>query len=279
MQAVDPNEGPKWQPIERNERRVLGVLVEKAKTTPAGYPLSLNSLRTGCNQKSNRFPSMDLEEHHVEDAVEGLQKLGAVTRLQGDGRAEKFRHHAYDWLGVDKYELAVMTELLLRGAQTLGELRARASRMEPIKTQGDLQPIVNALVERGLMIYLTPPGRGAMVTHNLYQPQELEKVQREHGGGQAVAQPAPAPSPAPQAPANPPPTSARPNEAPSASPEIMQPGFREDPPARPPAATDDLWKAEVEKLRGELAELREEYKSEVAELRAELEDVLRQLTG
>lgn len=274
MQAVDPGEGPKWKPLERNERRVLGVLVEKAKTTPSAYPLTLNALRTGSNQKSNRFPSMELEEHHIEDAVESLQKQGAVTRLQGDGRTEKFRHHAYEWLGVDKVELAVMAELLLRGAQTLGELRARASRMEPIKTQGDLQPIVNTLVERGLMVYLTPPGRGAVVTHNLYQPQELEKVQREHGGGlpsQPVAQPAPP---------TPPPTSERPNEAPSAAPEVMQPGFREDPPASAPRTADDSdLRDQIEQLRGELAELREEYKSEVAELRSELEDVLRQLTG
>lgn len=171
----------KWQPLERSDRRVVGVLVEKAKTTPDSYPLTLNSLVNGANQKSNRFPQMQLDEEQVFDALERLRKLGAIAEVQGDGRAAKFRHLLYDWLGVDKFELAVMAELLLRGAQTLGELRARAARMEKIAGISELRPIVDSLYGKGMIVYLTPPGRGCVITHSLYQPQELEKLRTEHG--------------------------------------------------------------------------------------------------
>lgn len=177
----DTADGPKWQPLERTERRVLGVLIEKAKTTPDNYPLSLNALTNGCNQKSNRFPQMQLEEDAVQDAIEQLRKVGALAIIQGDGRVEKYRHLAYDWLGVDKKEIAVMGELLLRGAQSIGELRARAARMEPIPGMSELRPIIESLRKKKLIILLTPPGRGCILTHALYQDQELAKVRAEHG--------------------------------------------------------------------------------------------------
>lgn len=181
----------KWTPLERQERRVLGVLIEKAKTTPDNYPLSLNSLKNGCNQKSNRYPQMDLEEEDVEEACEGLRKVHAIGHIEGGFRTDKFRHIGYDWMGVNKEEIAVMAELLLRGAQTVGELRARAARMESIAGQTELRPILENLLAKNLVIYLTPPGRGAIITHNLYQPREMEKLQREHGG--AISQPTPKP--------------------------------------------------------------------------------------
>ena len=141
--TVESPPSPKWRPLEGIERRVLGVLIEKAKTTPDAYPLSLNALRSGCNQKNNRAPVMQLEEEHIEDALESLRKSGAVAIVQGEGRVDRCRHLAYDWLGVDKVELAVMAELLLRGSQTVGELRGRAARMEPIKGLTELQPILD----------------------------------------------------------------------------------------------------------------------------------------
>ena len=141
----------RWRPLESIERRVLGVLVEKAKTTPEAYPLSLNALRTGCNQKNNRAPLMQLEESQVEDACEQLRKSGAISQVQGSSRVDRYRHLAYEWLGVEKVELAVMAELLLRGAQTVGELRGRAARMEPIKDLGELQPTLDSLAAKGLI--------------------------------------------------------------------------------------------------------------------------------
>jgi uncharacterized protein YceH (UPF0502 family) len=179
--AATSSAAPRWRPLDRTERRVAGVLAEKAKTTPDNYPMSINAIVTGSNQKNNRFPQMTLDEAQVQPALDSLRKAGAVSLIQGDGRVEKYRHLLYDWLGVDKPELAVMAELLLRGAQTLGELRARAARMEPIKDIGDLMPIVDRLRQKNLLIYLTPAGRGGVVTHNLYQPQELAKLQAEHG--------------------------------------------------------------------------------------------------
>ena len=92
----------RWQPLERNQRRVAGVLVEKAKTTPENYPLTLNALVNGSNQKSNRFPQMQLDEEQVQDALDQLRALGAVALTEGDGRVDKHRHLLYEWLGVDK---------------------------------------------------------------------------------------------------------------------------------------------------------------------------------
>lgn len=165
-----------WQTLNRLQRRVAGVLVEKAKTTPDAYPLSLNALVNGCNQKSNRSPLMNLSTEDVQQAVDELREMGAVAEVQSGGRVAKYRHYLYDWLGVSKVEMAVMAELLLRGEQTLGELRARAARMEAIADLGELKPIVRGLIDRGLIISLTPEGRGQIVTHALYQDQELEKL-------------------------------------------------------------------------------------------------------
>src|SRR5262245_44203292 len=124
-------------------------MVEKAKTTPDIYPLSLNALRTGCNQKNNRDPIMQLTDNDVEEALAKLRPLGATEEVQGSGRVARFRHHLYEWLGVDKVELAVMAELLLRGAQTEGELRGRAARMETIAHRSALRPIRASRNQKG----------------------------------------------------------------------------------------------------------------------------------
>jgi uncharacterized protein YceH (UPF0502 family) len=146
----------KWRALEPNQRRVLGVLIEKAKTTPAAYPISVNAIVTGCNQKNNREPLTTLDDIDVERALDGLRTLGAASEIDWMGRVSKWKHHAYEWMGVNRAELAVMAELLLRGAQAMGELRGRAARMEPIEDLAALKPIVAGLVERGLMIELSP---------------------------------------------------------------------------------------------------------------------------
>jgi uncharacterized protein YceH (UPF0502 family) len=174
-----------WQPLNSRQRRVVGVLIEKAKTTPDAYPMTLNALTTGCNQKSNRSPQMNLSPDEVEQLLDELREMGAVMEVQGSGRVPKYRHQMYEWLGVDKVELAVMAELLLRGEQTVGELRSRASRMEPISGLNELTPILRALAERGLVISLTPEGRGQVVTHGLYKERELEPLRGRFAGGGA----------------------------------------------------------------------------------------------
>jgi uncharacterized protein YceH (UPF0502 family) len=174
---------PRWQPVSAVERRVLGVLVEKAKTTPDAYPLSLNALVTGCNQKNNREPHMNLRPEQVEEAVDRLRQIAAVGEVQGSGRVPKYRHYLKDWLGVDGTELAVMAELLLRGPQTVGELRGRASRMAPIADLAALRPFVESLKQKNLLIELSPEGRGQVVTHALYGENDLEEQRRRFADG------------------------------------------------------------------------------------------------
>ena len=111
---------------------MLGVLVEKAKTTPEYYPLTIAAIVTGCNQKSNRDPVTNYDADDVEEILQDLRKKGAVVMVEAGGRVVRWKHTLYDWLKVSKVELAVIAELLLRGPQTEGDLRARASRMEPL---------------------------------------------------------------------------------------------------------------------------------------------------
>src|SRR5689334_24454403 len=169
-----------WVPLTPRERRVLGVLVEKAKTTPEYYPLTVAAIVTGSNQKSNRDPVVTYDADDVEDTLQDLRRKGAVIMVEAGGRVVRWKHTLYDWLKVSKVELAVVAELLLRGPQTEGDLRARASRMEPFADLPALQTVLEALTAKGLVAYLSPPGvrRGVVVTHGLYPPEEAERVRQ-----------------------------------------------------------------------------------------------------
>jgi uncharacterized protein YceH (UPF0502 family) len=183
----------KWRPLPAIDRRVFGVLIEKGKTTPDQYPMSLNAVTSGCNQKSNRYPQMDLDQEDVLKSLDRLRGLGAVAEVQGTGRVARYRHFAYEWLGVNKVELAVMAELLLRGSQTEGELRGRAARMEPIADVGALRPVLESLKNKRLLVSLSSSGRGHVVTHNLYEPQEMDKQRTLHADRQEdLSSPSPA---------------------------------------------------------------------------------------
>ena len=187
----DPAQPSSWPVLSPLERRLLGVLVEKQKTTPDVYPMSLNALVTGCNQKSNRDPLMSVADHEVEEAMEGLQRQALATRVES-GRVDKWRHLLYEQWGVGKAEIAVLAELLLRGPQTEGELRGRVSRMEPINDLDALRAVCQPLSQRGLVVYLTPEGRrGTTLTHGFHDPHELERLRSRAG----VAESAPAPRP------------------------------------------------------------------------------------
>ena len=125
-------------------------MVEKAKTTPENYPMTVAAIVTACNQKSNRDPITNYDQDDVEDTLHSLRKKGAVILVEGSGRVARWKYTLYDWLKVSKVELAVIAELLLRGPQTEGDLRARASRMEPLPDLPSLQAILEALaVPRG----------------------------------------------------------------------------------------------------------------------------------
>jgi uncharacterized protein YceH (UPF0502 family) len=146
------------------EARALGVLIEKALTTPDQYPLSLNALTAGCNQKNNRHPVLTLTDDEVFDAAEGLRAKGLAVRIEaGAGsRVHRFRHNATDALHVRAGELAVLAELLIRGPQTQGELRGRASRMHPLETLDVVRDMLRALSERPEpLVRQLPPAPGS----------------------------------------------------------------------------------------------------------------------
>src|SRR5207244_4255203 len=135
-------------------------------------PMSLNGLVTGCNQKSNRDPVLNLSEEEFEGALRSAQQKGLAIRVTGSGRVERWKHNLYDALHVGKVELAVVTELLLRGPQTAGELRGRAARMEPIDDLDALRAVLEPLAERRLVVYLSPPDRrGTVLTHGFHSKQ------------------------------------------------------------------------------------------------------------
>jgi len=180
-----------WEPIPPNERRVLGVLIEKQKTSKSAdaYPMTLNSITIGCNQKSNRDPVLDLDEDTVEETLDTLQRRGLVMKMTGS-RVDRYRHLLYELWKVTKTEMAVVAELVLRGSQTEGDLRGRASRMEEIKTLEELRDMLKSLAERKLVVYLSPPDRrGTMVTHGFYEPAELDREKTKHAGGAVDPEP------------------------------------------------------------------------------------------
>ena len=141
--------------IELNalEARVIGCLIEKEITTPEQYPLSLNALVNACNQKSNRDPVLELDEATVQDTLDQLAKKYLVSDQSGYGsRVAKYRHRfcnsAYGNLQFTPRELAIVCELLLRGPQTPGELRGRASRLCPLHDVLEVETTLRALAER-----------------------------------------------------------------------------------------------------------------------------------
>ena len=125
------------------EARVLGALIEKEITTPEYYPLSLNALTNACNQKSNRDPVLHVEESEVRKALNHLEYQSLVRSVSStDSRVTKFEHRLQDAFNFYRPEVAVICELLLRGPQTPGELRTRASRMHAFE---DLESVHSAL--------------------------------------------------------------------------------------------------------------------------------------
>jgi uncharacterized protein YceH (UPF0502 family) len=134
-------------PIElsADEARVLGVLIEKELTTPEGYPLTLNAVVNGANQRNNRQPVTAMTDDQARAALVSLRGKGLAVQLDGHGsRTSKFKHEAGGKLGANKAELAILAELMLRGAQTQGELRGRASRMHPLDS---LETVRNTLAQ------------------------------------------------------------------------------------------------------------------------------------
>jgi hypothetical protein len=131
------------------EARVLGSLVEKELTTPEYYPLSLNALVNACNQKSNRDPTMNLDEDSVREALRTLDKKGLAGPADNMvSRVSKYEHRLQEAYNFTRHEIAVLAELLLRGPQTPGELRSRADRMHKFDDLGIVQSTLQRLMKR-----------------------------------------------------------------------------------------------------------------------------------
>ncbi len=232
------------QALNEVERRVFGVLLEKSLAQPQYYPMTINAIVAACNQKSNRDPVMTLDEEAVWSTLEVLQAAGLVARLLpgSSSRVERFRHEARDRLEWEKPQRAVMTELLLRGPQTVGELRTRCSRMYPFDNTDAVTAVLDNLQQAETpWVTAMPrtPGRSAIrFAHQLYHPEEWAILSQ--APTQAAASPVPPAVPSPAA-------------APS--------------PAAVPSPTADAGlqalQTEVENLQAEVAELHQE----IAQLR------------
>ena len=199
---LDEHEKITLATLSRKQRRVLGTLLEKAFTTPDQYPLTLKATLSGCNQKSNRDPVSEYDEDVVQQTLDELREMGLVGELHTEGgRAPRFRHYMRQRTILSEPQLAIVTELMLRGRQQMGELRGRASRMVEIdsleKLRGELQP----LLEQGLVCASgSLERRGVEVDHNLYPPGEnRDEMTPLTEAEEPAPRPASAPSPVPRA--------------------------------------------------------------------------------
>jgi len=178
------------------EIRVLGCLIEKQRTTPDAYPLSLNALRLACNQSTNRNPVVDYDESTIKDALQRTYRRGWTRLASGHGsRAAKYRHLLDEALGLAPDELALLGVLMLRGPQTPGELKQRSERLHRFEDLGAVEATLARLIEHGHVAQLPrQPG------------QKEERYAQLLGGDQAdtttaPSAAAPAPRPEPTGPA------------------------------------------------------------------------------
>lgn len=150
------------RPLTPEEARVLAVLVEKQHTVPDSYPLSLNALTLGCNQKTARDPVMSLSEADVLSAVNGLKELSLVTEVSGS-RVVRFDHNAARGLGVPSQSVALLTLLILRGPQTAAELRLHCERLHRFADISSVEGFLEELAEREPHRVVKLPARRAPV--------------------------------------------------------------------------------------------------------------------
>ena len=163
--------------LTAEEIRVLGSLVEKQRTTPDQYPLTLNGLRLACNQSTNRDPVVDYEDHTIREALERLSRRRWVRLASGhSSRATKYRHLLDEALGLSSPEIAVLAVLMLRGAQTPGELRARTERLHRFGEHAALMETLDGLIGRELVARLArrPGQKEERYTHLLADDDDQE---------------------------------------------------------------------------------------------------------
>jgi len=167
--------------LSDSETRVLGCLLEKQRTTPDAYPLSLNALRLGCNQSTNRDPVVDYDDAVIRDALHRLERRGFTRLASGaSSRTAKYRHLLAEALPMDAAEQAMMTVLMLRGAQTPGELKQRTERMHPFDDLAAVHDTLDRLIERELVARLDRrPGHKEERYAQLLQGEAEEQDERQ----------------------------------------------------------------------------------------------------
>jgi uncharacterized protein YceH (UPF0502 family) len=174
--------------LDAVEVRVLGCLIEKQRTTPDAYPLSLNGLRAACNQSTNRDPVVEYDEATIRDALHRLGRRRWTRLASGAGsRAAKYRHLLDEALGLPPAQMAVLAVLMLRGPQTPGELRQRTERLHAFRDQGELQRAVEGLVDRQLASSLgrRPGQKEERFAHRLSE--DAEEPQPSRADDEAAA--------------------------------------------------------------------------------------------
>lgn len=162
------------------EVRVLGALIEKDITTPEYYPLTVNSLQNACNQKSSRDPVVQFDERTVEQALETLQNKHLVVRISGAGhRVEKFAHRLGEVLNLGRREMALLCVLMLRGPQTVGELRGRTERMHEFNDLDEVERVLETL-ERSELVARASRGRWVQLLGGAVEVEDSETVAVRH---------------------------------------------------------------------------------------------------
>jgi uncharacterized protein YceH (UPF0502 family) len=164
-----------------DEVRVLGALLEKEITTPEYYPLSLNALLNACNQKSNRDPVVQFDEETVERVLYSLRERGLTLNITGAGsRVPKYAHRLSEKLNLGRRELALLCELMLRGPQTLGELRTRADRMHHFDDTAEVESVLEHMAELVTKLPRRQGEKEARYAHLLTGPPEVSAEATEH---------------------------------------------------------------------------------------------------
>lgn len=164
------------EPLHPIEVRVLGALLEKDLATPEYYPLTLNALENACNQKSSREPVMNLDEATVSQAIETLKHRGLVIKVSGAGhRVEKYGHRLGESLNLGRRELALLCILMLRGPQTVGELRGRTERMHEFSDMDEVEHVLETLAARDPTL-VAPAARGRWV-HTWHEHTESATIE------------------------------------------------------------------------------------------------------
>ncbi|HEB51778.1 MAG TPA: DUF480 domain-containing protein [bacterium] len=151
--------------LDRTEARIVGVLIEKQRTVPDSYPMTENALVSGCNQKSNRDPEMSLQAFEVAGACMALQQREVIARVEGGGRAVKYRHRLDERLDLGDDELAVLCELLVRGPQAPGALKPRVQRLGFHASPAQIEAVLRGLAARQPALVAQLPKRARERDH------------------------------------------------------------------------------------------------------------------